>query len=348
MEGALTAFSATTKRRVRQLHIPLQTPTIFPEGSDLLARALQSFSGLTSLDISWNNIGDHEVAALGAAMPRMSALGKLMLSGNCIADIDPVANALEANKLPLKMLALQKNYIVDLRSLGAALCANESLEIMFLAYNKIRDVTPIGDALWTNKTLWKLGISGNNIEDVTSLQSIAGNATLRNLALAHNAIVDVSALGDALRFNTAMDRLDFAMNGIVDVTTFGEALKTNTTLTWLCLSFNKIRDVSKLGEALKVNRTLVHLDLKPVRNREKKEKRPRWRGGGGGGGVCCWSLSLTLLTLFFVCICSGAIGALKKAPSRNRCRKTNTARSTGFYLLSNMEGAHIDRKLTSR
>ena len=82
----------------------------------------------------------------------------------------------------------------DLRNIGEALKANNTLTYLDLDNNNITDVQSIGEGLKTNNTLLALYLENNKITDDSGIQSIIDglktNNTLRWLYLSNNQLSD--------------------------------------------------------------------------------------------------------------------------------------------------------------
>ena len=98
-----------------------------------LAAALEENSTLTSLDLSWNEIGDKGATSMAAALEKNSTLTSLDLSENEIGHIGAasLAAALQKNST-LTSMSLRGNDIGDegVASLAAALEKNYALEVL--------------------------------------------------------------------------------------------------------------------------------------------------------------------------------------------------------------------------
>ncbi|KAL0208034.1 hypothetical protein P9112_010621 [Eukaryota sp. TZLM1-RC] len=194
-----------------------------------LARALESNSTLTQLNLSDNNIADEGASSLARALESNYTLTQMNLSDNNIADegASSLARALESN-YTLTQLNLSDNNIADegASSLARALESNYTLTQLNLSDNNIADegASSLARALESNSTLTQLNLSDNNIgyEGASALaHAVERNFTLTELVLWFNNISDEAA------------------------SDFARALERNSTLTHLCLGVHNISNSTK-------------------------------------------------------------------------------------------------------
>ncbi|KAL0206005.1 hypothetical protein P9112_001312 [Eukaryota sp. TZLM1-RC] len=240
-----------------------------------LARALESDSTLTTLDLWVNNITDEGASALARALESNSTLTELNLRRNNITDegASALARALESNS-SLTTLDLQFNNITDegASALARALESNSTLTRLSLQNNKITDegASALARALESNSSLTTLDLLGNNITDEGAsalARALESNSTLTELNLQSNNITDegASALARALESNSSLTELNLWRSNITDegAGALARALETNSTLTTLNLGNNNITSegASALARALETNCTLTTLYL---------------------------------------------------------------------------------------
>jgi Ran GTPase-activating protein (RanGAP) involved in mRNA processing and transport len=204
-------------------------------------------SSLTTLDLTYNDIGAEGAKALGAALAQNSSLTTLHLSDYSIG-------------------------AEGAKALGAALAQNSSLTTLHLNYNKIgaEGVMALGAALAQNSSLTTLDLIDNYISDDAAQAlgaALAQNSSLTTLNLTDNIIgaEGAKALGAALAQNSSLTTLHLRNNsiGAVGAKALGAALAQNSSLTTLDLTSNKIgaEGAKALGAALAQNSSLTTLNL---------------------------------------------------------------------------------------
>ncbi|KAL0205983.1 hypothetical protein P9112_001290 [Eukaryota sp. TZLM1-RC] len=241
-----------------------------------LARALESNSSLTTLDLHNNQITDEGAGALARALESNCTLTTLHLENNKIADegASALARALESN-CTLTTLHLEDNKIADegASALARALESNSTLTTLYLEYNDITDegASALARALESNSSLTTLDLKYNNItaEGASALaRALESNCTLTTLDLKYNNITDEDAiaLARALESNSSLTTLDLQNNriGHEGAIALARALESNSSLTTLDLGDNYITDegASALARALESNSTLTELNLR--------------------------------------------------------------------------------------
>lgn len=139
---------------------------------------LEHMTNLTTLWLSWNNIGDISV------LKDLTGLTKLMMTGIGLGD------DINANIPPLDISALENL---------------TNLESLYLEYNKINDIS----ALENLTNLKKLSLLNNNINDIDALKNLIN---LEELMISGNQITDVEILKEF----KSLTRLDIFGNQISD------------------------------------------------------------------------------------------------------------------------------------
>ncbi|CAM4805309.1 unnamed protein product [Rotaria magnacalcarata] len=179
---------------------------------------------LTTLNLSWSNIGEEGAAHLANALATNKTLATLDLTYNDIGEDGAahLANALATNKT-LTTLNISENNIGEdgAQHLANALATNKTLTTLDLTYNDIGEegAAHLANALATNKTLTTLDISGNNIGDDGAehlANALATNKTLTTLDLTYNDIGEDGAahLSNALATNKTLTRLELVSKDI--------------------------------------------------------------------------------------------------------------------------------------
>ena len=106
------------------------------------------------------------------------------------------------------------------------------------------DLRNVGEALKANNTLTYLDLRNNNITDVQSIgELLKTNNTLKELVLSNNNITDVQSIGEALKTNNTLEKLSLRNNNITDdsgIQSIIDVLKTNNTLKYLNLHDNPL------------------------------------------------------------------------------------------------------------
>nr|XP_058957825.1 NLR family CARD domain-containing protein 3-like [Pocillopora verrucosa] len=245
-------------------------------GVAALAECLKCNKLLTTLDLSYNEIGDDGAAALGECLKYNKSLTTLHLSDNEIGNDGAAAlgECLKSNK-SLTTLDLSFNKIGDNGAAALVECLkdNKSLTTLYFSDNKIGDdgAAALGECLKYNKSLTTLYLSFNKIGDDSAAalgEYLKYKKSLTTLDLSHNEIGDdgaAAALGECLKYNKSLTTLDLGHNEIGDdgAAALGECLKNNKSLTTLDLSGNVTGDdgAAALGECLKYYKSLTTLDL---------------------------------------------------------------------------------------
>ncbi|XP_068756016.1 NLR family CARD domain-containing protein 3-like, partial [Montipora capricornis] len=239
------------------------------------SQAVAVNTSLTTLDLSYNSIGDEGATSLSQALAVNTSLTTLDLSRNSIGDegATSLSQALAVNT-SLTTLDLSCNSIgaEGATSLSQALAVNTSLTTLHLSHNSIGDAgaTSLSQALAVNTSLTILALSGNSIGDegAPSLsQALAVNTSLTTLHLSGNSIGDKGAtsLSQALAVNPSLSPLTLSASSISaeGATSLSQALAVNTSLTTLNLSANSIsaEGAASLSRAIAVNISLTTLYL---------------------------------------------------------------------------------------
>lgn len=144
--------------------------------------ALRYFTGLTELNLSFNDITDLSPLA---GLTKLESLG---LTGVHVGDLSPLKTL-----TGLKILIFDFIYAPDQGHNGCPdldfMAGMKDLEI-FSAHNAgIEDITALGNLT----ELWSVFIDGNNITDITPLANLKN---LKELLLAGNPIKDFSPIRD--------------------------------------------------------------------------------------------------------------------------------------------------------
>ena len=138
-----------------------------------------------AVSLAGNRISD--VTSRTTPLAGMTALKRLDLRENGVADITPLAGMVE-----LEWLYLAGNRISDVTPLAAM----TALRALDLDENGVTDITPLAGMV----ELGRLYLAGNRISDVSPL---AAMTTLRSLSLQNNAVSDIGPLVDRSIFGGA-------------------------------------------------------------------------------------------------------------------------------------------------
>ena len=193
--------------------------------------------------LTWLWADDKDIHNL-AGIEHFTALQELLLAGNQLVDLNPLA-ALKN----LETLRLYRNQLVDLNPLAQL----TNLTNLSLGYNQLVDLTPLA-AL---KNLETLSLNDNPIVDLTPLAALKNLETLR---LGNNQIVDITPLTSM----TNLTSLSLGDNQIVDIT----PLTSMTNLTGLSIGDNQISDLTPLGQLTNLKGLGIYgnqlVDLNPL------------------------------------------------------------------------------------
>ena len=243
--------------------------------SELLKKIRSNDPTLTTLDLSYNNIGDEGAKVIADALKGNKTLTTLDLSHNNIEveGTKALAEALKDNKT-LTTLNLSHNEIGDegAKAIAEALRINTTLTTLNLRISKIGDkgAKDIAEALKENQTLISMDLKSNNIGDEGAkalADALRINTTLTTLNLFSTGVgaEGAKAIAEALKANETLTTLDLVENhiGAEGAKAIADALKGNKTLTTLDLSGSNIgySGAKAIAEALKANKTLTTLDL---------------------------------------------------------------------------------------
>eukprot|EP00727_Mastigamoeba_balamuthi_P002505 m51a1_g12251 putative nod3 protein (713) ;mRNA; r:154245-157031 len=208
-----------------------------PRGLQELAAALRSNTAVTSLNLSWNAIGDPGTAIVADILRENTTLTSLNLSYNGIGD-------------------------KGARVLAEALGTSTTLKTLSLAGNAIGDegARQVAQALAEGAAVADLNLSMNGIsyDGARALvEALQGRTSVTALDLSGNAI-GAKILGDlsqALQANTTMTYLNLSSIGSVGdgpVVDFTKVIHTNISLTSVELSRNEVGE-----EALKALQSVL-------------------------------------------------------------------------------------------
>jgi len=221
----------------------------------LLQEALVENTTLTSLSVSWNQIGDVGAAVLA----QNTTLTSLDVSYN---EIGAAGAAALAQNTTLTSLDMGWNQIGAAGA--AALAQNTTLTSLHVDDNEIGDAGAA--ALAQNTTLASLDVTGNQI-GAAGAAALAQNTTLTSLNVSQNEIGTAGTA--ALAQNTTLTSLNVSNNEIGDAD--AAVLAQNTTLTSLNVSYNCIGAAG--AAALAQNTTLTSLNVSNNKIDEETDQR---------------------------------------------------------------------------
>jgi len=184
--------------------------------------ALSCLNGLTSLDLSGNQIQDI------SPLKEITKLESLRLRDNKISDISALSKLTD-----IVFLSLYENQISDISPLKNM----SNLTELYLGSNRISDITVLQGLV----NLEVLYLGDNQI---SSIQPLSNLTKLTELHLDHNQITDVSSLGSL----TSLTELYLNSNQIRDIS----SLCNLKNLKILYLSQNDLTDYSAIDD-LKLN-----------------------------------------------------------------------------------------------
>ena len=267
------------------------------ESATHLFKALEANRALSSLDLSNNNVGNAESAALAKAMAVNTTLIDINLSVNGITEAGApyLAQILQVNSR-LKSMALGGNHLSDFGCdlLAVALRSNTALTSLDLRANGVVEgAEALLRGLECNSTLQLLDLSENGwrnskilfanprnksvhilhramhyVDCVLLASALASNATLTSVSLRDSGVAadDCKVLAQALEVNAKLSFVDLAGNKIdgAGCIPLAKALEMNKALTSIILDENSIGNAGAvaLGKALEVNSTLTVVKLR--------------------------------------------------------------------------------------
>jgi Ran GTPase-activating protein (RanGAP) involved in mRNA processing and transport len=214
-------------------------------------------SGLTSVDLTGNKLGDSGMDVLSKVLTSSNTLTRLILGYNDISDdgAQALAIELELNRT-LTELDLQVNHIGDRggTELMIALTQNQHLKSLNLSYNSLGSsklgILPDLSALpgGSNFTLTELSLSRNMlvVRDLTAIMHVLVELkSLYRLDLSHNLLgpEGVAVIANALR-RLPLQKLNMRGNGIGDNGLWGlcKELKRHQHMKMIDVGDNGIGD----------------------------------------------------------------------------------------------------------
>ncbi|KAL0242759.1 hypothetical protein GEMRC1_005322 [Eukaryota sp. GEM-RC1] len=198
--------------RLKQLEVEVKDHTSV---SMSLIEALKTNTTITSINLSFNSIGDEGARALAEALKVNHSVPSVDLMNNSIGDegARALAEALKVND-SVTSIDLEYNSIgaEGARALASALKVNASVTSINLGRNCIGDecVRALADALKVNSSLTSVILGGDSTgsEGARALaEALNVNSSVTSVNLDGNSIGDegVRALADALIVNTKVD-----------------------------------------------------------------------------------------------------------------------------------------------
>ena len=248
----------------------------------LLGGALRRNRALTTLDLSYNTLGETGGQAISRPLgAETCVLVHLKLVHTELGEVGvaAVAHALSMNRR-LETLDLSENmlYHPAARHLGRMLLQNEALRALNLRTNNLtaKGAVLLAEALKHNSSLTTLDVSSNGVfvEGAEAFASMAlENDALGSLTLHECALPLMDLKGDS-----HVKALNLAQRGLQpeDALVVGRLLEVNTKLKQLDLSLNniggwnylhgiqsktEIAGIVALREATHINRTLLRLKM---------------------------------------------------------------------------------------
>ncbi len=252
--------------------LDLVMKNIGADGAKSLARALETNTTLTNLNLGGNNIGVDGANAIFNALKNNTALAKLNIVGNSIG-VDAenaLFEALETNT-GLTDLDLNGNNIGDdgANALFEALKINITLTNLNLFFNGIGDdgMKGLPEALKINESLTSLDLGGNGIgvDGVKALvEALKKNKNLKSLCLDYNHLGDngVKALAHALKNNTILRHLSIkrCSMGADGAKALSDALEANTSLTNLDYDISYAEVDDTINKRLERNKCIAEFN----------------------------------------------------------------------------------------
>lgn len=221
-----------------------------PEGLSIILDSLNNNSTLTSLAITFDTLGLHEVKVFSPVFKHNSNLISLNLKGTYSGD-----------KRLLKLLE--------------SLEENHALTNLNLSYNDLEriGIDALSRSLIKNTSLMILNLRGNLIGDegiYEIAESLKINSSLTSLDLAANKFRDegVYKVAESLKINSTLTSLDIAVNGFTDEggKKLYESLLQNEAVAFLNMKENSL--ISSMEGQFKELPNLLQLNGKCLKNQK--------------------------------------------------------------------------------
>ncbi|KAL0485183.1 Lrrc34 [Acrasis kona] len=244
-----------------------------------LCEVLEKDFQMTSLDLSYNNIGNHGAEAVSRMLKVNKALRHLSLRSNNITDqgAKSIANALTENR-SLLSLDLSENAIEDKGGLVIAQSLQENTNLRVLNINstelKTSSIVALAVVARNHPSLQVLRIAKPLLHSLREETTVHLNEMLRinkclvTLDISNHGIRDegITILTEALMHNSTLTKLVLASNSIAidGGVALAKYLTTKKcTLKVLNLNSNRIDNVggAELALALRTNKTLKSLNI---------------------------------------------------------------------------------------
>ena len=261
--------------------VNLRNMSLFDDGAWAFAAFMQRNSLIRYLDVSFNNISDDGMQAIGTVLPILLQLETFKANGNGfgIDGVRYIVPALAASTV-ITHVELSGNNIGDD---GAEYIAqnliprHKYLRSLYIDDNKIGNdgAEQIGEGLLHNKYLETLSISKNLIYTYGAMRicfAVQSNGTLKYFRINDNPLGAPGArhLGEMLLMNDSLTYVDASNidlqrnkdgSGLTMITS---AIEKNKVLQYLSLRNGKITDLQAIDliQALKNNLTIAHIDLR--------------------------------------------------------------------------------------
>ena len=278
--GAEALADALESDGCRLQTLVMEGNSVGAEGCEALCASLKGNVGLRVWNLARNNLkveGAEHLAGL-LRSPKCAPLTTLDLSFNALGDVGAaeVARALEGNPT-VENLTMQRNAIgpKGAKALaGWVASATGRCAKLDLKHNSIKgaDATELLAAVGVSKTLEELDLGENQLGDlgvVELAEALQANTTcpLKRLDLGKNGITDAGAqiLAAALLTNAVLTVLSLKGNSVSEAgaQALAEVLRANSSLTSLDVSGNDLgpEGAGYLAAGLRENEGLLHLGL---------------------------------------------------------------------------------------
>ncbi len=193
--------------------------------------ALETATGLTYLDLSYNSLRDL------TALQSMSALETLYMTNNALTDLSALRPLTS-----LTNLNVSYNSIPSLEPIGSL----TNLKYLDISHNLLTELTGIQNLT----ALTRLNVSYNSL---TSVSILGDSKNLVELDISSNQIKDISALAAV----SGLQEFTCAYNAITQL----PGWEKSAALVWLNASYNNIKDLGPLAELQSLN--VVNVDYNP-------------------------------------------------------------------------------------
>jgi len=237
---------------------------------------INSFSNITWLDLSSNNLQDFQLDWLDIL--EKDSLTHLNLTNNCIGivHVTHIADAIAEPTCGLVYLNLSDNGINEqcVARLAKGLEKNKSISTLELHNNyiKAKGIRAIAKSLKCNTTITHLNMRNTTDTDGGIAEILNASTTLQYLDISTNGVLDQEddeeeclSIINAIKQSPSLTSLYMSENFLTNdlAIPFADAIVGNQTLTCLDISSNEISDsgVSLIADAVLNSKSMVELNI---------------------------------------------------------------------------------------